>query len=153
MILVDFNIIVAAIVDHHSSHADAMAFINAGDLPPLLVAAHSYAEAYSTLTRRGGPQPYGLDPRRAVEGLRTIQSLSTTVAMNAEQTVSAVEAFADVGIGARLYDYLIGRTGVVYGANTIVTFNTAHLRALFPALAVRTPAEWLALNPAPPPPP
>ena len=73
--------------------------------------------------------------------------------MTAEQTVDAVARFADLGIGARLYDYLIGRTGLLYGARAIVTFNTGHLRALFPQVAVHTPGEWLALNPAPPPPP
>lgn len=153
MILIDSNVIVASIVDHHASHTIAASFINAPQLPPLIVAAHSYAEAYVTMTRRGGPQPYALDQDRATAGLAAIRAVSALVAMTAEETFDAIGRFAQIGIGARLYDYLIGRTGLLHGAQAIVTFNTGHMRALFPQVAVHTPGEWLALNPAPPPPP
>lgn len=146
MILIDSNVIVAAIVDHHSSHVEAAVFINATSLPALLVAAHSHAEAYVTMTRGGGPQPYKLDARRALIGLAAVRAISKLVAMTPEQTVDAITRFGEIGIGVRLYDYLIGRTGLLHGARAIVTFNTGHMRALFPTVAVHTPGEWLALN-------
>ena len=63
--------------------------------------------------------------------------------------MAEVQRFAAIGLGARLYDYLIGRTGLLHGAQAIVTFNTRHMRALFPHVSVHTPGEWLALNHAP----
>lgn len=153
MILIDSNVIVAELIRDHEHHIEAALFFSAAPLPPILVAAHSYAEAFVTMTRRGGGMPYAYDPARVIAGLAEIRSITKLVAMTAEQTIDAVERFADIGIGARLYDYLIGRTGLLHGAAAIVTFNTGHMRALFPQVAVHTPGEWLVLNPAPPPPP
>ncbi|MGI4877146.1 MAG: type II toxin-antitoxin system VapC family toxin [Janthinobacterium lividum] len=153
MILIDSNVLVAGLVRDHEHHAEAALLFSADPLPQIIVAAHSHAEAFVTLTRRGGGMPHAYDPARVIVGLAEIRSITTLVAMTAEQTIDAIERFADIGVGARLYDYLIGRTAVLHGAKAIVTFNTGHMRALFPGVAVATPGEWLALNPALSPPP
>lgn len=146
MILVDSNVLVAAISFTHINHREALAFLNADDLPPLLAAAHSHAETFVSLTRRGGPGPIAIDPEVAQAAIVDLARTIQTVAMSAIQTVEAVERYARIGIGARLYDYLIGRTGLLYGAKAIVTFNTGHMRTLFPTMQVLTPGEWLAFN-------
>lgn len=153
MILVDSNVFVAAISLTHIGHTDAITFLNADNSPPLMIAAHSHAEIYVTLTKRSGPAPILLDPIVARDALADLARITRVISLSPSATVDAVQRFASIGIGARLYDYLIGRTGVLHGAAAIVTFNTGHMRALFPNVAVHTPAEWLALNPAPPPPP
>lgn len=152
MILVDSNVLVAAISQTHAGHEVALGFLNADKLPPLLIAAHSHAETFVTLTKLSGPHPIALDPAIARNALHHLAQSTHVVGMLPIETIETVQAFADIGIGGRLYDYLIGRTGLLYGATAIVTFNTGPLRALFPQVAVHTPAEWLALNPAPPPP-
>ncbi len=148
MILIDSNVIVAALVGNHPHNKAALGLLGLDPLPPMMVAAHSYAEAFVTLTRRSGPGAYGIDATRVRNLLYDLQRSTKMVAMTAEQTIDSIRRFADIGIGARLYDYLIGRTGVLYGATAIVTFNTGHMRALFPQVAVQTPGEWLADNPS-----
>ncbi len=48
------------------------------------------------------------------------------------------------GIGARLYDLLIGETAIMHGISTIVTWNVSHMRGLFPTLNVATPTQFKA---------
>lgn len=143
MILADSNVVVAQLVRSHEHHTEAAALF-ADIHQRVIIAAHSYAETFVTLTRRGGAIPYAFDPVLVITALANIRATTTLVAMSPEQTIHAIESFASIGIGARLYDYLIGRTGVVHGAEAIITFNTGHMRALFPASQVLTPGEWLA---------
>lgn len=130
----------------HSSHADAIAFLNADNLPSLTIAAHSHAEIYVALTKRSGPAPILLDAIVARDALADLARITRVISLSASATVDAVQRFALIGVGARLYDYLIGQTGVLHGAAAIVTFNPGHMRALFPTVAVHTPAEWLTLD-------
>lgn len=153
MILIDTNVVVAAVYDLHIHHDEALPLFETSTPLPIMLAAHSLAEAYVTLTRQGTAKPVGWSGPDTRSTLAIFREAVKLVAMTPQQTIEAIERFADIGIGARLYDYLIGRTGVLYGATAIVTFNTRHMRALFPQVAVHTPGEWTALNPAPPPPP
>lgn len=153
MILIDTNVVVAAVYDLHVHHSEAIPLFTAADPIPMMLAAHSLAESFVTLTRQGIAKPVGWSGPEARATLAGFREAVTIVAMTPEQTINAIERFADIGIGARLYDYLIGRTGLLYGAEAIVTFNTGHMRALFPGVAVVTPGEWLAVSPAPQPSP
>ncbi len=147
MILIDTNVVVAAVYDLHLHHDEAVRLVDAQSRPQMLLAAHSLAEAYVTLTKRDAATPVGWsgpDTRVTLAGFR---DAVTIVALTPAQTIESIDRFADIGLGARLYDYLIGLTGVLYGAKAIVTFNTGHMRTLFPQVAVQTPREWLALNP------
>jgi hypothetical protein len=45
--------------------------------------------------------------------------------------------------GAILYDLLIGQSAAMSGIAVIVTWNTAHMRGLFPTLTVATPTQFM----------
>ena len=53
--------------------------------------------------------------------------------------------YADRGdIGPRIFDHLIGCSAPFAGIDTIVTWNTGHMRSLFPQLTVLTPDQAIA---------
>jgi hypothetical protein len=61
------------------------------------------------------------------------------------QTFDAVRTYANAGgIGARVYDHLIGQAATTAGIPCIITWNTGHLRSLFSSLTVETPTSFLA---------
>ena len=57
--LLDSNVIIACLVEAHEHHAASFALFTECNPGSFAVAAHSFAEAYATLTR---PVPYGLPP-------------------------------------------------------------------------------------------
>lgn len=142
--LVDSNVIIAALAGDHEHHAASADLFGGGDGHALGVAAHSYAEAYSTLTRRGEHAPFRFTAEEAWTALESVRSVTQLVGLTPAQTFDAVRSYAaEGGIGARLYDRLIGETATVHGIPTIVTWNVAHMRGLFPALAVQSPRDYL----------
>lgn len=139
MILIDSNVIVAVLVDEHVHNRWSVDFITAVPAEDVIIAAHSIAESFVTLTRqRTG---LAMPPIEVGDVLDDIATRFAVVALTAAQTLDAVRRFSAIGTGARLYDYLIGATGVRYGADTIVTWNTRHFAGLFPAVRIVTPAE------------
>ena len=113
------------------------------------VSAHSYAEAYSTLTRRGERAPFGFTAEEAGAALESLRAATGLVGLTPAQTFEAVGAYAaSGGIGPRLYDASIGRAAVVHGIPAIVTWNVGHMRGLFPDLGVLTPEAFAAGFPA-----
>ena len=106
------------------------------------VAAHSYAEAYSTLTRRGQHAPFRFSPEEAWAALESVRGVTSLVGLTAAQSFDAIRSYAQAGgVGARLYDRLIGEAAAVHGIPAIMTWNAGHMRSLFPALRVMTPGE------------
>lgn len=146
MILLDTNVIVASLYECHADHRDSLALLveRHGRGVPMLVAAHSIAEVFVTLTRRSGPSPVAWPAQRAADVLAGLRRSTTIVGLTPAQTAEAVDAFAAFGIGPRLYDFLIGRAGLAAGATTLATWNLRHFRSLFPHSDVRSPAELLA---------
>lgn len=69
--------------------------------------------------------------------------MTVLVGLTPAQSFDAVGSFAGSGgIGARPYDGLIGEAAVVHNIPAIVTWNTPHMRSLFPELAVSTPRQF-----------
>lgn len=59
------------------------------------------------------------------------------------QTFEATGRYAaSGGTGPRLYDALIGEAAVLHGIPGIVTWNTGHMRGLFPNLDMLTPEAF-----------
>lgn len=143
-ILIDTNVVVAALVPTHPHHGPSAAVLNDERLE-IFIAAHALAEAYSTLTRRGTGWAYQFAPERAVTALQSVIDLTRTITMSPAQTLDAIRMFsARGGRGPELYDFLIGQTGLLAGAAAIVTWNMRHFRPLFPDERVETPPECLA---------
>src|SRR5690606_29135986 len=109
------------------------------------VASHSYAEAYSTLTRRNEHARFRFTAEEAWAALESLRSTTLLVGLTPSQSFDAVRSYSrEGGIGPRLYDRLIGEAAVVGGVAAIVTWNTGHMRSLFPDLLVETPTRFLA---------
>lgn len=141
--LVDSNVIIAALAGDHEHHAQSADLFDAARGLVLGVAAHSYAEAYSTLTRRGTHAPFRFTAEEAWAALESMRAVTQLIGLTPAQTFETVRSYAaDGGIGARLYDRMIGETAVAHGIPAIVTWNIGHMRGLFPALDVQTPREF-----------
>lgn len=142
-LLLDTNVVVAALVDKHVHHGDSRRLFETD--ARLYVASHSYAEAYVTLTRTGPRGLFQKPPIVAMTSIRNLVAETEIAALDAVQTVDAIGEFAAGGnIGARVYDYLIGRAGLAVGVSAIITWNTRHMKSLFPDRHVQTPTEYLA---------
>lgn len=142
--LVDSNVIIAALAGDHEHHALSADLFNADRGYVLGVAAHSYAEAYSTLTRRGTHAPFRFTAEEAWAALESVRVLTQLMGLTPAQTFDTVRSYAaDGGIGPRLYDRMIGETAVAHGIPAIVTWNIGHMRSLFPTLDVRSPRDFL----------
>lgn len=142
--LLDSNVLVAAIVENHPDHAPSVALFERLDPSSLHVAGHSYAEAYSTLTQRDRAALFRRSADEAWTALERVAAITRLVGLTPAQTFAAIRAYAgEGGIGPRLYDRLVGAAAVAAGAGAIVTWNTGHMRSLFPNLCVVTPAEHL----------
>ncbi len=138
--LVDSNVVIAALVGAHEHHAPSLALFTRNDPSVFAIAAQSYAEAYCALTRRGEHAPFRFTSDEAWAALERLAAITTLAGLTPAQTFDTVRAYArSGGVGARLYDRLIGEVAVQNGLTIVVTWNTGHMRGLFPTLDVRTP--------------
>jgi predicted nucleic acid-binding protein len=141
--LLDSNVLVAMLAEAHEHHAPSLALLAEGTDAQLAVAAHSYAETYSTLTRRGDHAPFRFTPGEAWAALESVRAVTSLLGLTAPQTFDTIRRYAhDDGIGARLYDRLIGETAAMHEIPTIVTWNVGHMLSLFPELEICTPVEF-----------
>lgn len=137
------------LVEAHEHHGPSLDLMLGPAAERFGVAAHSYAEAYATLTRQGEHAPFQFTPVEAWAALESIRAVTALVGLTAPQTFEAIRDYARTGgIGARLYDRLIGEAAVAHGISQIVTWNVGHMRSLFPNLSVETPKEFAKGRPA-----
>ena len=144
--LLDTNVLVAAVAVGHMHHTPSLAVIETfrpgTGRGSAFAAAHSYAEAYNTLTRLGPRGPFKLPPVAAALALHELGATMQLIGLTPGNTIGIVEDFARMGgIGPRLYDSLIGRTAMAAGIDTVITWNVAHFTSLFPRMRVLTPAR------------
>lgn len=142
--LLDSNVVVAIVAEQHEHHQASLDLFIGERSADFAVAAHSYAEAYSTLTRRGERAPFRFTPEEAWTALESVRAATALVGLTPAQIFDTIRRYAlDGGIGARLYDLLIGESASMHGIPVIVTWNTSHMRGLFPALTVATPQQFM----------
>jgi predicted nucleic acid-binding protein len=145
LILIDTNVIVAALAEAHQHHAASLALFTAQPPLRMAVAAHSYAEAFTTLTRRGDHAPFRWPAQEAWAALESVAAATRLVGLTPAQSFEAVRDYAAAGhIGARIHDQLIARAAQAAGAAMLVTWNVGHLRGLAAGFDVRTPIAALA---------
>lgn len=139
--LLDSNVVIAMVAEAHEHHAASAALIPDARSRRFAVAAHSYAEAFSTLTRRSASAVFRWSADDAWRTLESVAAATMLVGLSAAQTFDTIRSYADGGgIGPRLYDRLIGQVAVQYSIPRIVTWNVAHMRDLFSDLDVCDPA-------------
>ncbi len=138
----------AILSEAHEHHQASLALLTGADPARYAVSAHSYAEAYSTLTRRGDRAPFQFTAEEAWAALASLCAATVLVGLTPAQVFDVVRAYAaSGGIGPRLCDALIGRAAVVHEIPAIVTWNVGHIRALFPNVEVVTPSAFIARRP------
>ena len=140
--LLDSNVVIAMVAEAHEHHGASVSLGASGTEGRYAVAAHSFAEAYSTLTRRAERAPFRWSAEEAWSALESVAAITRLVGLSPAQTLETVCGYAENGgVGARLYDRLIGQVAVQYGIPRIVTWNVGHMRDLFPQLEVLSPGE------------
>ena len=145
--LVDANVLVAAVAAEHEHHSPSLNFAALMHRVRFAVAAHSFAEAYDTLTRDGKNGPFQFPPDEALAVLEDLRSRVDLLGSTPLQTFDGIRRYAlGGGIGPRLYDKLIGDIAVLHGITSIVTWNLKHMGGLFASVAVQTPTEFMASN-------
>jgi predicted nucleic acid-binding protein len=145
--LLDSNVLIAIVAEVHEHHAASLDLLLPERRRSFAVAAHSYAEAFTTLTRRVEHSPFRFPPNEAWAALESVRAVTDLVGLTPAQVFETTRTYAESGgVGARLYDKLIGQAAVVNGIPTIVTWNVSHMRGLFPDLTVVTPREFLKLR-------
>ncbi|HEX4157137.1 MAG TPA: PIN domain-containing protein [Rhizomicrobium sp.] len=143
--LLDSNVVVAIVAEAHECHAVSLGLLM-DTRTAFAVAAHSYAEAFCTLTRRGDRAPFQIAPDEAWTVLESVRAVTALIGLTAAQNFDAIRDYArGGGAGARLYDKLIGQSAGVHGIPILVTWNVAHMRGLFPRLNVCTPRQYVHL--------
>jgi hypothetical protein len=78
----------------HEHHAAPLALITEGDAASIAISAHSYAETYATLTRRGDRAPFRFRADEAWAALESLRAITRLVGLTAPQTFDVVRAFA-----------------------------------------------------------
>ena len=69
--------------------------------------------------------------------LESVRAATTLLGLTAPQTFDPIRSCSQAGgVGARLYDRLIGEAALAHGVPAIVTWNVGHMRNLFPTLQV-----------------
>ncbi len=143
--LLDSNVIVAVVAEAHEHHTASLALLTEPVGARLAVSAHSYAEAYSTLTRCGDRAPFTFTAGEAWASLASLRAVTGLIGLTPAQTFEATSRYAaSGGIGPRLYGALIGEAAILHNIPGIVTWNIGHMRGLFPDLDVLTPEAFAA---------
>ncbi len=138
--LLDSNVLIAAVAEAHEHHEASLSLIAGRPPRSFAVAAHSFAETYSTLTRRSAGAPFQWSAQEAWAAVESLAAATVLVGLSPAQTFDVVRAYALAGgVGPRLYDRLIGEAAVQHGLRRLVTWNVAHMRGLFPELEVVDP--------------
>ncbi len=143
--LIDSNVLVAIVAEVHEHHRPSLNLLAGDKDAHFAITAHSYAEAYNTLTRRGDHAPFRRPPEQAWAALESVRAVTSLVGLTAAQTFAAIRSYArSGGIGPRLYDRLIGEAAVAHAIPAIVTWNVGHMRGLFPDLVITTPTDFVS---------
>jgi len=141
--LIDSNVVIASVVEAHEHHDASIALFSAFPVNSFAVAAHSYSEAYSILTKKAQASPFRWTAGDAIAALESVAARCVLVGMTHAQTFDAIRDFAaGGGVGPRLNDRLIREAALMNGIGCVITWNSSHMGSLFPKLEVLTPRQF-----------
>jgi predicted nucleic acid-binding protein len=130
--LFDTSVLVAAMVETHSSHVLALTAVQAviGGDETGIVSTHSLAELYSTLTRMPlRPRIDGPTAWRMIE--RTVTQHFDLVSLDAADYAEVLKRLSTEGlVGGIVYDAVIARAAEKADAERIWTLNAADFTRL-----------------------
>ncbi len=136
-ILLDTSVLVAAMVEAHSSHEQCLVWfkrvISGADEG--VVAAHTLAEIYSILTTLPVQPRISPDEARQLIQRNIIQKLDV-VPLTDQDYAQVIDVLAEIGIvGGATYDALILRAAAIAKVDLVVTLNEKDFRRVYPDLA------------------
>jgi predicted nucleic acid-binding protein len=131
----DTNCLVAILSGWHPHHQEsrrAFDLMMRKNAEGLVLAAHTYLECFSVLTRM--PKPMRIEPQPAREAIDKAFGHATRAIPSLELYDSILEACATTGnAGGLAYNALIANTVYREGARCILTWNAKHMKLVAPA--------------------
>ena len=124
----------------HPKHAVSLEVYAESDKRNTSCAAHSLAEAYSTVTAL--PGNLRMSAEQALLFLEDVYRRLNIVALNSDEYIATLNAAVGDGItGGTIYDALLAGCATKAGAEVIYTWDPGDFRRVNPAIAarVRTP--------------
>jgi predicted nucleic acid-binding protein len=132
----DTNVLIAASVPGHPHHPACNLRLDALRKSGGACAAHTMAEAYTTLTNF--PKGYDVPPEVAFQIIEEAGKNFTLVTLTTKESMNALEAAAGHGfVGGIIYDALLMACARKIEAKWIFTNNHKHFRRVAPDLASR----------------
>ena len=133
-VMFDTSVLVAGQLHQHVDHVPARCWLNAArqGTVKLLIAAHSLAECYSTLTRL--PKPARIRPDAAAKMLEAnVLPFAIVISLVADDYWTVLKQLAADGLGGGIvYDALGIKAAQLAQADRLLTFNLKHFRQLWP---------------------
>lgn len=122
---IDTNVLVAAANDSHEYHDESLAWIRRGfeGHVQLVTRAHTFCEAYSTLT--GSPPPLRTAPEIAIVVLKNYSEFIKTVP-SLDGLIVVQEALERGVRGSTIHDLAHVMAAEGASIDQLVTFNTKH---------------------------
>lgn len=137
----DTSVLVAAAVDYHPHFSSSFRLLRRDDAKGA-TSAHCLAEFYNTLTR--GTGHYRRSGAEAMAWITRARDRLAVASMGGSDYVSALNRAAAFGVsGPVVYDFLIGVTAQLAGADELFTWNVKHFNQFRTAFRMRvlSPAE------------
>jgi predicted nucleic acid-binding protein len=132
----DTNVLIAASIPDHPHHEACNLRLNSLRKSGGACAAHTMAEAYSTLTNF--PKGYGISPEIAFQIIEEASTGFTLMTLTPKEFMRVLEAAASHRLaGAIIYDALLIACARKAEAKWIFTNNHKHFRRIAPDLASR----------------
>lgn len=142
--LIDSNVLIAASDGDHEHHDQSLKFVAAAADQFFVTTLHCTSECYSNLTRQRRSGGAGFTPAEAMAAIDSIERAFDVLSLSVADHHAALRGFAERGgAGPRVYDFLIGYTGLINGLPLIVTWNIRDFEPLFPGLRILTPTQYL----------
>ncbi len=136
-VFLDSSVIVAASVESHPAHERALPWLQRikSGADTGVVAAHSIAEVYASLTKpKFRPTITPAVARQAIQ--ENILSCCRVVALSAADYADLLDHLTATNItGGTIYDALLLHAAASAGVDQIVTLNAKHFRRVYPPLS------------------
>ncbi|MEM6785342.1 MAG: PIN domain-containing protein [Bacteroidota bacterium] len=133
--MVDTSVLVAALVQGHPRHADALPYLSEAHRGSrhLLVAAHALAETYATLTALPiSPRINPADARQLLEA--NVLGLAEIIPLDASDYEAVLDRMTTLALtSGAIYDALHVRAADKTQADVLVTLNGRDFRRMPPA--------------------
>lgn len=133
-VLFDTSVLVAAIVEPHPIHGQALSWLKRAKKKEFefLISSHSLAELYAVLTTL--PVNPRISPRTACHLIHEdIETSAKIIPLSSADYISTIRRMADLGLsGGCMYDALIAKAANKSGADRLLTFNVDDFKRVWP---------------------